>query len=434
MNLPLRWTLAVAAALPLFPQNVDALLERLERLERDNSAMRAELETLRKELSALKSAAVSQAEKSEIAERRLEEQAQSKVEASQKYPVRLRGMALVNLYRNGRHANNTDHPTTASRIPGRATAAATFRQTVLGVDFHGPQLFGAAVSGSIAGDFYEGSTETVQFAPARLRTAHVSFDWASRSLMIGQEKPLIAQRDPNSLSFVGVSPLTAAGNLWRWQPQIRVEQRFGDAASTQFRAQAALMQTSEESGGVAGGLSLERRRPGLQGRFAFSHRLDEERRIEIAPGFHVSTSHVGPFSLPSNALTVDWFANPVKLVEFSGTLFSGENLHHFGAFRQGWIVNGNTARTVRSRGGWAQISVPVHARVSLNLFGGVMDDRNSDLVAASIGANATGAANVMFRLAPNLLLSLEALQTRTRFLTGGTQRNPRYDLAIAYHF
>lgn len=430
MILRLCWTLLILHAFPLFAQNVDSLLDRLNKLERDNTAMRQEMDALRAELAALKTTA----EKTEVIERRVEEQAQAKVEASQKFPVRVRGMALVNLFHNGKHANGVDTPTTASRTPGRATAAATFRQTTVGLDFNGPRVWGAAVSGSVMGDFYEGNTETVQFAPARLRTANITMDWATRSLMIAQEKPLISPRDPNSLSFVGVSPLTSSGNLWRWQPQIRFEQRIGSREGTQLRLQGAIIQTSEESGGNPGTLSLERRRPGLEGRFELAHRFGEERRIEFAPGFHVSTSHVGPFSLPSKVFTMDWFANPVKLLEFSGTFFTGENLHHFGALRQGWVVVNNTAQAVHSRGGWAQVSVPFHPRISLNLFGGIMDDRNSDLLATSIGANKTGAANLMFRLAPNILVSLEALQTRTTYINGGTQRNPRYDLAIAYLF
>jgi hypothetical protein len=44
--------------------------------------------------------------------------------------------------------------------------------------------------------------------------------------MIGQDKPLISPRDPDSLAQVGLSPLTAAGNPWLWKPQVRFEHRF----------------------------------------------------------------------------------------------------------------------------------------------------------------------------------------------------------------
>ncbi|MCC6293597.1 MAG: hypothetical protein IT164_13180 [Bryobacterales bacterium] len=426
-------SLLFALALPA--QSVDALIERLDKLERDNNALRQEIERLRGELGMLKQQATAQAETQEITSRRLEEQAQAKVEASQKFPIRLRGMALVNFFHNGARANGADTPTTAARTAGRATSAVTFRQTVLGFDFQSPRsILGAEVTGSVFGDFYEGNTETSQYPSPRLRTAEIVFAWKTRSLMFGQEKTLVGLRDPTSLAYSGVSPMTAAGNLWRWQPQIRFEQRLALSTSTQALVQAAVVQTAEESGGTPGALPLERRRPALQGRLELAHNLDANRRFEIAGAFHASTTHAGPYSIPSRVYSVDWFANPVRLLEFSGVLYGGQNLHHFGAFRQGWAVTPTGAHAIHTRGGWAQLSVPFHPRVSLNLIAGAMDDRNRDLTAAMIASNRNAAANLIFRIAPNVLVALEAMQIRTLYLNGGLSRNPRYDLSIAYQF
>ena len=54
---------------------------------------------------------------------------------------------------------------------------------------------------------------------------NLSMDWKNQSLSVGQDKPLISFREPTSLSQVGVSAFTSAGNLWLWQPQVRFEQR-----------------------------------------------------------------------------------------------------------------------------------------------------------------------------------------------------------------
>ena len=431
----LRVLAPLLIALTLPAQSVDALIERLDRLERDNNTLRQEIERLRAELGGLKRQAAAQSETQEITARRLEEQAQTKVEAAQKFPIRLRGMALVNFFHNGSRANGADTPTTAARAPGRATSAVTFRQTVLGLDFRGPRtILGAEVSGSVFGDFYEGGTEATQYPSPRLRTAEVVFEWKTRSLMFGQEKTLVGLRDPNSLAYSGVSPMTAAGNLWRWQPQIRFEQRLAFTAATQALAQVAVVQTAEESGGTPGALSLERRRPALQGRVELAHTLDASRRFEVAGAFHASTSHVGPYSIPSRVYSLDWFANPFRYLEFSGILYAGQNLHHFGAFRQGWAVTPAGVHAIHTRGGWAQLSVPFHSRVSLNLIAGAMDDRNRDLTAAMIASNRNAAANLVFRIAPNVLVALEAMRIRTLYLNGGLSRNPRYDLSIAYQF
>jgi hypothetical protein len=48
--------------------------------------------------------------------------------------------------------------------------------------------------------------------------------------------------------------------------------------------------------------------------------------------------------------------------------------------------------------------------------------------------NRTGAANVQYRIAPNVIVSLEALQIRTTHLESGLFKNNRYDLAVAYLF
>ena len=60
----------------------------------------------------------------------------------------------------------------------------------------------------------------------RLRVATVELDWGSTNLLVGQDKPILSPREPNSLAQVGVSPLTGAGNPWLWQPQARLEHRF----------------------------------------------------------------------------------------------------------------------------------------------------------------------------------------------------------------
>jgi hypothetical protein len=345
-------------------------------------------------------------------------------------------MLLLNAFHNGPQAAGADTTTTAARVPGRATAAATFRQSVIGLEFTGPRtVWGASASGSVFADFYEGNTELAQFQPVRIRTMAFNLDWKSRSLRIAQDKPLIFQRDPTSLSFGGVSPLTSAGNLWRWQPQVRFEQRAGSADATLLRLQGAILQTSEEAGGNFAPGQIERRRPALEGRAELGRRLDEDRRVAVAPGFHVSQSHVLGFSVPSRIVSVDWFANPWKYAEFSGVVWTGENVHHLGSLRQSFrIVPAGAVTAVRSRGGWAQISVPFTPRLSLNLFGGVHDDRNAGLASTAIGANRAGATNVMYRLGPNVTLSLEAMQIRTHYLTGGVRKLNRYDLAIAYLF
>ncbi len=416
------------------------ILDRLARLEEENRALRRELDEIRQTVAGRPPAAPTQAtatERLDVHERRIDEQAQTKVEASQRFPIRLTGMALANLFHNGPNANGLDVPTQAARANGRSTAGLSFRQSVFGMEYGSTaSVWGGQVRGSLFFDFFDGLAEAT-FGPARLRTATLELDWKSRSVLVGLEKPLFSQRDPMSFSYSGISPLTGSGNLWRWHPQIRFEQRLPVSAATQLRAQIALVQTNEDVGLTTGlpVAQLERRRPGAQGRLEFRHRLDETRRIEIAPAFHTSQTHFNGAGISSSLFAMDWFANPWSRLEFSGMFFAGQNVHHFGALRQSFTIRpGAPPLPVHSRGGWSQFTVPVTTKLSFNLFGGIHDDRNRDLPATGIGANRTGAGNVMYRLAPNVILSLEALQLRTSYLGSPTRINNRYDLAVAYLF
>jgi hypothetical protein len=450
------------------------VLERIARLERDNQTLRAEVAELRAEVmrrgsltaraqssetepppagSGFEAEGQSSAtppddstgaapeptveERLEIAERRIEEHSAIKLETSQRFPVRLSGILVANLYRNGPHAGGFDTPYFASATAGRHTAGMTFRQSIIGFDYQGGQsLLGAKVRGSIFMDFYDGLTESGSgYSPIRLRTASFGLDWSDTSISFGLDKPIFAPRDPNSFSYLGIAPLIGAGNLWRWQPQVRVEHRIKLSPNDQLRPQVALLQTYEDIGAeFSYQAGLERRRPGVQGRFEYSHRFDDDRRLEFAPAFHASTTHVNGMSLPSRVFSLDWFANPWRRLEFSGAFYAGRNLHHLGVLRQGYVVHPDGRLTaVRSRGGWAQLAFPLTSRLTLNVFGGLHDDRDRDLY-HGIGSNRTGAANVQYRLAPNVIVSLEAMQLRTTYLGTGQFKNNRYDLAVAYLF
>jgi hypothetical protein len=445
----MRARIAVLAAMAVLrpltaqqPATLEQVLERLNRLEEENRTLRSEVAELKDQVKSLRGESVEPPapvqqldERLSVQERRTDEQAQTKVESVQRYPVRISGMVLANLFHNGPFAGGNDLVTRVANVGGRQTGGITFRQSILGFQYLGGQtLFGGHVKGSVFLDFFDGLAETNNFYPVRVRTASVEIDWTSRTLSFVQEKPLFSQRDPSSLSYQGVSPLTASGNLWRWQPQVRFEQRWGAPDATLARAQVALIQTNEESGfNLPASFTFARRQPGVEGRFSLEHSF-ENGHVEIAPGFHASSSRINAIGVPSRLVSVDWLVRPVEKFELTGLFWKGQNVHHFGSLRQSFrLVNGRP-EAVRSQGGWMQAAFPVTPRVTFNLFGGAHDDRDTDLGAGGVGLNRTGAANVRFRIAPNVIVSLEALQTRTTVLGLGLRKNNRYDLGVAYLF
>ena len=352
-------------------------------------------------------------------------------------------MALFNAYVNGRYNNQTDNPTIASLGKGDATGGGTLRQSTVGLLFNGPEtLAGGKISGSLYMDFFGGSTASLGHM-FRLRTASIHLDWNHTSLLFGQEKPLIAPRDPDSLAQVSVSPLTGAGNLWLWQPQVRIEQRVGLGNTAGLRAQVSLFQTSflnnlsdpYSYSPAAPAQVTEDSNPGLEGRLEAWKSWGETGRIEVAGGFHVNRNHVFYYSLPSNVYTLDWFVRPFDKLEFSGTFFHGRNLAVLGGLRQGYaVLPGAKWISVAGNGGWAQLRLPVTSRLTFDLYGGQQDDRNADLVTGFIAKNQAYFANAMYRLAPNVIVSLEGGQVRTTYFRVGNRLNDHYDLGIAYLF
>jgi hypothetical protein len=437
------------------------ILQRLDHLEEENHKLADEVHALRTELVAARGqptetqpagAQSAQAQPAEapppppeapleervqVAEQRVADLSQEKVQASGRFPISLTGMVLFNAFLNGKNAAGDENPTTASASSGPSTNGATIAQTVLGLRFESPKaLWGAEVNGSVFFDFYGGDGTSLDHA-ARLRTADIRFDWANTSVMLGQDKPLIAPRDPFSLAQVGVSPFTAAGNLWLWSPQVKVEERFKFGDDSGLRAQIGLYEmggTYTDNANYSSGDVESSAGPALEGRFEFWHRFGEHTRLELAPGFHTAQTTENGVSVPSRLFSFDWFANPWEKIEFTGAFYDGENIAGLGTIGPGYFVLGPLVRPVQSIGGWTQLAWLATPKLTFHLIAGQHNNQASEVSEGLIYKNQGYAANVVYRLAPNVLLSLEGMQLRTSYVGSGTRLNNHYDLGVAYLF
>jgi hypothetical protein len=419
------------------------ILERLDRIESQNRELMSEIQALRQQLDTTKAAqpeapaadSAPLADRVEVQDQRIAQQDQEKISSEHHLPVTLTGMLLFNTFWTGGGAGGADNPTIAPLTGGPVDGGATFRQSVVGVKFDGPTILGGAkVTGSAYVDFYGGTGGTLNQL-LRLRVADVDAAWTNTTLSFALDKPIISPREPDSLAQVGVSPLTSAGNLWLWQPQVRVEQRFKFGDQAGLRAQAGIYETSESGTGLSTEYtpSLAKSRPGFEGRFEFWGG-GENQRIEIAPGFHVSDTQVLGQSAPSRIYSLDWLIRPISWIDFTGEFFQGENTGVIGGLRQGVSVINGVVRSVQATGGWAQVKFRVTRRASVNFYGGQEDDWNRDLELGGISRNLSYAGNFMYRFGSNILASIESSQVRTTYLNSGTRIFPHYDLALAYLF
>ena len=456
---------------------MNAVVQRFERLERQNADLRDQLERqnaelreevrlIRQELASFKQAgadgtastsdgALSTAaridaleEKVELNAGRLSEQDQVKVESSQRAPLRVTGMALFDMYANGRHGGTNDYSGVAQVNRGPINSGASLRGSVIGLAFDSPKaVLGGQVQGSVLLDLFGGtnfgSSTLNLFLQPRLRIASVEGRWGTRSILLGQDKVIFSPREPDSLAAHAISPLAGAGNLYGWRPQIRFEQTVGLGANQEVRAQIGVVETFEDWPLIQPEFAstLEVRRPALEGHFQFSHRFDDDRRFEIGPGFHWSTSHVASTSIPATLFSVDGFVKPVRWLELTGFAYTGKNV---GTMTGGRMFYGFTilrprpgeiqAIPVRQRGGWAQATFLATPRLSFNVQTGLQDPDDDDLLDTAVSRNAAYLANAYYRIAPNVIGGFELSQVRTRYKAGQRPQNNHFDLYLAYMF
>ncbi|HEY3937210.1 MAG TPA: hypothetical protein VGL97_07250 [Bryobacteraceae bacterium] len=421
------------------PQAVmSQILERLDTLEKDNRELVQEVRTLREELNASRAPApvAALADRVAVEENRTAEQAQTKVEAANKFPIQLNGTLLFNAFVNSAN-DGKESASDYGLLAGPNRSGATVRQTLLGLTFQGPALPGSGrVNGSLTMDFWAGSADPGSNW-LRLRRADVSLDWANRSFTVGQDKPLISPYQPDSLAEVGVPPLAGSGNLWLWLPQARYEERLHFGTSSGLTAQVALLQTEEDYSTLPNAYvgSFDKARPALEGRLAFWHKFDDSRRIEVAPGFHVSTTHVDGRSVNSHIASLDWSFTPSSHFEWKGTVYRGQNVAGLGALGNGFgISRSGYIKPIESSGGWTQFAVPITSRLTWNLFGGFETDGAAYLGSTSLVHEFTYASNIMYHIGPNVVISAEGLQLRTRSVSGDSEIHNHYDVALGYLF
>jgi hypothetical protein len=127
-----RWAPFLAVMMISGARGQDSVVERLDRLERQNQELLAEVRALRAEIAATAAAkttttaaasaqtegrAADVTEQVQVQQARIEEHEQSKVESEHRMPVQLSGMLLFNAFVNGRNASGTAAPLVAGLTP-----------------------------------------------------------------------------------------------------------------------------------------------------------------------------------------------------------------------------------------------------------------------------------------------------------------------------
>jgi hypothetical protein len=422
------------------------LRAELQRLREEVAALRKELRDSRPVPEAAGPGAaaaqeVSPAAQMEMLRAQVEEQAQTKVESTSRWPVRVFGALVSNTFFNagtGGEADWIDNPTLvvapAAGMP-KGSFSSSMRQTRLGALIDGPSIAGMRSSAVVAVDFF-GAIPQFDSGPVigqpRLLYAYARLQGERTALQIGQDHMLFAPNNPTSLAAMSFPGLYRTGNLYVRYPQVRLEHRRNTGSGTWLLAGGVLAPLGGAP--VAPGTFVHANFPGersmhpaFQGRAAW-RAANGNRAFELG-----ASGHLGRLRLPLSASTqeswgfsVDFDARAGRL-GIGGEAFVGENLAAMG---------GAAGQFARSAGGFIEGRWKATERMEVN--GGFGTDRLFDSSAASAPiryfSNASIFGNFIYRFTPELETSVEYRWLATEPLSGILRHNNHVNLAFVYRF
>lgn len=428
----------------LSPDALQKILDRLDALEKQNEALLAEVKELRDTVKNAQTASVAPTERLqeqvEVQGQEIKDLAQTKVSSSQRFSMSLTGMLLFDSYLFTGHTSSGYFQGYSTSPFGDSSAGATLRQSIIGLDFSGPQLPGdGRVHGSISMDFFAqaANAQTGYDDIFRIRRGIVSFDWKNRSIIIGQDKSLIAPLQPTSFAQVGIPPLSGAGNLWLWRPQVRYQERIPISSATQVTFEAGVLETNESYSAayLPGNAYIQPARPAIQGRFELQHQWTEDTRIAVGFAAHASESHILGQTVPSRVFSIDALYKPLQKLELSGTIFYGKNFANLGGEPPGVSVLPNgMVIPIRGGAGWVQVALPVTSRLTFDVWAGRQANNGDDLTSGEIFRTLSYAGNILYRLSPNVIIGFEGGRDELENYDLHQLLTNRYDATVAYLF
>lgn len=460
------------AALQELQDQVRELKTMVLQLQQQTVASRAEISRLREELEArgetatgvAENAAVDQQspaygtsttaqleqrldhidEEQQLLSGKIDTQYQTKVESASKYRVRLSGIVLFNMFGNSGRVDSVDVPTWVlepNPINSSGAVGGTLRQSIVGLETFGPDLWGAHTSATVNFDFGGGFPATdngVNFGLMRLRTAAVRLDWNSTSVIAGQDQLFLAPLSPTSFATLIVPPLSYAGNLWSWTPQLRVEHRFALSGGAKITVAGGFLDplTGESPFGNSyvdfrvPSAGEQSRQPAYGGRVAYSHPLFG-RTFSLGAGGYYSRQNWG-FDRIVNGWAGMMDANlPLgSRFELSGFFYRGAAIGGLGAalgrsvLYNGPLSNATTqVIALNDVGGWAQLKFLATPKLEFNAAFGQDSPFAGDFYVFGYNTNSYGPTfitanrgafgNVIYRPRSDLLLSMEYHRLRS---------------------
>jgi len=400
-------------------------------------------------------------EDQQLADAKIAEQNQTKVESASKYRALLSGIVLFNTYSERGSVDNADFPQLA--IPrGLLSSAGSFgasvRQSQIGIQAFGPTIAGARTSADIQFDFVGGFPEAqngASFGIMRLRTGTIRFDWTDTSLVGGQDSLFFAPLSPTSIATLGIPALAYSGNLWSWTPQIRVEHKFTLSDSSSFAMQGGILDNLSgdpppslyeryPSWGEYSG------QPAYATRFSWTRSLDGQDLTIGAGGYYSRQLWGFGRSVDGWAGTMDFKIPLGRMFEFTSQFYRGRAVGGIGgAIGQSVLWNGSLSdpntqvHGLQSVGGWAQLKYKATPKLQFNGAFGQDNPFSSNLrnfggnggyYGVLFSRNQSALVNFIYQPRSDFMFSLEYRRLNSFILDNNPNSANLVNLSVGYIF
>jgi hypothetical protein len=371
-------------------------------------------------------------------------------------------MILLNMFSNRGNTDSIDVPQIAEPqdmlLGSPGSFGGTLRQSIIGLDVFGPQIGGAHSSASVKFDFAGGfpyHANGVSEGLVRLRTATMRLDWKNTSLIGGQDSLFFVPVAPTSIATLAVPPLSYAGNLWGWTPQVRIEHRVTLAENSTITIQGGILDnltgvTPQQWDGRYPSWGEQSGHPAFASRVALGQKIFGQNMVLGFGGFYGRENWGLNRNLNNAAGTVDLTLPLGKYFGLTGFFYRGRSVASLGGgigqsvLWSGSIMDPSTVfYGLDAEGGWAQLKFTPRPKFEIN--GGYGQDNpfahdlrrygpNGSYYGPLLSRNQSPFANFIYKMRSDVMFSLEYRHLNTTYLDAGSQRLHHVNAALAYTF
>ena len=455
----------VLGALESMQHQLDDSKRQIDQLQEELRALHTQMPAADTEATRATATAAANLEQSvqqlqsqdEILQAEVKQHDQTKVESSSKYPVKITGLLLFSSFLTDGAVDNIDLPIlalpkNAGTAPG--SLAATYRQTILGLESKGPMLWGARSAGDFHVDFFGGvpyADYTTTTGELRLRTAHARLDWTNHALIAALDSPLISPGAPTSYVGIGEPPLAWSGNLWIWAPQLESINRVNLGGGT-LGLDFALIDPAAPGNPATSGErqpdAAERsKQPGYESRVSYSFPFADRAFTLGLGGYYSRQTYSSTQHVDAWAGTTDWKLPFTRWLELSGEFYRGRSLGGMGGGTYKDYLTDPDSGAIHGlddEGGWSQLKARLTRSLETNIAAGEDSSFSRQLryytdptvvnTYSNLARNRTVIANVIYRPKTYLLFSAEYRNIYSWPVSGQVNASQSLGLATGYSF